>query len=194
VVWYGSSITQGACASKPGDAYTNAIARALQRPVANFGFSGNCHYELEVVDFLLSIETPLYVVDCNPNAESNGVAFVHDRAVALVQHIRKQKPNVTIILASGTKEGPVWLQGDDNLHVEGTRALAQALEDPKKMGLGRGMSFVDADGIYAQPDQGIFWEMTVAGTHPSSLGMERFTHFWTPILREALANAFLPAI
>ena len=65
VVWYGSSITQGACASKPGDAYTNAIARAISRPVSNFGFSGSCLYEQAVMDFLLRIDAAAYIVDCN---------------------------------------------------------------------------------------------------------------------------------
>ena len=47
--------------------------------------------------------------------------------------------------------------------------------------------FVDGDEIYSQPDaKEVFWEMTVMGTHPSSLGMERFTNFWVPRLRGLL--------
>lgn len=50
-------------------------------------------------------------------------------------------------------------------------------------GHGDNIHFVDGDLIYSQPDGNApFWEMTVAGTHPSSLGMERFTSFWTPVL------------
>eukprot|EP00658_Telonema_sp_P-2_P030360 TRINITY_DN22937_c0_g1_i3.p1 TRINITY_DN22937_c0_g1~~TRINITY_DN22937_c0_g1_i3.p1 ORF type:complete len:218 (-),score=47.69 TRINITY_DN22937_c0_g1_i3:158-811(-) len=187
VVWYGSSITQGACASKPGDAYTNAVARGLGRPVVNFGFSGNCLYEPEVIQFLLEIDAAVYVVDCNPNSESHGYEYVHTRARALVQAMAATRPNATIVLASGTKEGPVWLEGTTTTHSNGTAALKQAYDElleHKPPGIT--LKFVDADAIYAQPDPSPFWEMTVMGTHPSSLGMERFTAFWTPILRSVL--------
>lgn len=192
IVWYGSSITQGCCGSKPGDIYTNAIARAVQRPVANFGFSGNCFYEPEVVDYLLSIDAALYVVDCNPNSEGRGADFVYDRAVALVKHMRQRKPGAVTILASGTREGPVWLYGSNTSHSAGTDALQRAFTDLVVEGLGDNLYFVDGDGIFVQPDPDqTFWELTVDGTHPTSLGMERFARFWTPLLLRALMHAQL---
>ena len=42
IVVYGTSITQGACASRPDSHGPNAIlGRKLDRPVINLGFSGN---------------------------------------------------------------------------------------------------------------------------------------------------------
>ena len=50
------------------------------------------------------------------------------------------------------------------------------------------LKFVDGEGIFSQPDEWPIWQMTVAGTHPTSLGHERFTKFWTPILSDFFQN------
>ena len=41
ILFYGSSITQGGCASRPGNAYTSMLCRALDAPQINLGFSGS---------------------------------------------------------------------------------------------------------------------------------------------------------
>ena len=51
------------------------------------------------------------------------------------------------------------------------------------------LHFVNGDEIYSQPDANLFWEMTVAGTHPSSIGMQRFTSFWVPRLQTLLPSS-----
>lgn len=191
IVWYGSSIAQGACASKPGDAYTNAISRALRRPVSNFGFSGNCFFETDVMRYLLEVDAAAYVVDCDPNSDARGPDFVYNSSLALGRLMLSTKPSAAIVVVSGTKEGAVWLQGDDTEHARGNAAIrkayaALAAEFPRAR-----LTLVDGDGIYAQQpeDEHVFWEMTVMGTHPSSLGMERFTRFWVPKLQKLLAPA-----
>ncbi|MBI5011022.1 MAG: SGNH/GDSL hydrolase family protein, partial [Bacteroidia bacterium] len=50
VVYYGSSIAQGGCASRPGMLFTNILARKLDRPFINMGFSGNGTFDLSVGD------------------------------------------------------------------------------------------------------------------------------------------------
>lgn len=65
VVWYGTSIAQGGVASRPGMAFTNSIARNIDRPVLNFGFSGNGIMEIGVAQWLVQIEAAAYVIDCN---------------------------------------------------------------------------------------------------------------------------------
>lgn len=67
--------------------------------------------------------------------------------------------------------------------------MKKVYADLVSKGLGANLQFVDADMIYNQPDANTpFWEMTVAGTHPSSLGMERFTDFWIPVLSRVLEH------
>ncbi len=49
VVFYGTSILQGGCASRPGMAHTNIISRRLNRECINLGFSGNAFLDLETL-------------------------------------------------------------------------------------------------------------------------------------------------
>lgn len=67
VVIYGTSITQGACASRPGNAWTNIVERDLRLPVVNLGFSGNGKLEPEVLELLSEIDASVYVLDCSAN-------------------------------------------------------------------------------------------------------------------------------
>jgi len=199
IVWYGTSITQGACASKPGDAYTNAVARALRWPVANFGFSGNCFYEPEVMDFLLQIDAPIYIVDCNPNFHPDFDRVYH-RARNLLLRMQAARPNAFIVLATATplagstwgNNGPMWLdpQAQQNYH-NASAAVFQVYKDMMQADQASRIRVVDGSQIYTQPaDDTAQWSMTVTGAHPTSLGMERFTRFWTPVLRDLLS--FLP--
>jgi hypothetical protein len=89
---------------------------------------------------------------------------------------------------SGTKEGAVWLEGSDNEHSRGNAAIRRAYAELAAEFPAAALHFVDGDEIYSQPDTGVFWEMTVMGTHPSSLGMERFTSFWVPRLQKLLPS------
>ena len=67
VVFYGTSITQGGCASRPGMAYPAIIGRRLDRETINLGFSGNGRMEPELADLLSDIDASAYVIDCMPN-------------------------------------------------------------------------------------------------------------------------------
>ena len=64
LVFYGTSITQGGCASRPGLAHTNIISRELGYECINLGFSGNGHLENSVGAIMSDIDASLYVVEC----------------------------------------------------------------------------------------------------------------------------------
>ena len=67
IVVYGTSITQGACATRPGMAWTNLVERELRYPVVNLGFSGNGKLEAELFALLDQIDAGVYIIDCLPN-------------------------------------------------------------------------------------------------------------------------------
>lgn len=68
VLVYGTSITQGGVVSRPGNAWTNVLSRLLERPVFNFGFSGNGEMELNVTQFLLRVpNVSVIIIDCSQN-------------------------------------------------------------------------------------------------------------------------------
>ena len=72
IVFYGTSITQGGCASRPGMVHTAILGRQLNRPVINLGFSGNGKMEPELADLLAELDPAVYVLDCLPNMTRQG--------------------------------------------------------------------------------------------------------------------------
>ena len=67
VVFYGTSIVQGGCASRPGMVHTAILGRRLNREAINLGFSGNGMMEPEVARLMAELDPALYVIDCIPN-------------------------------------------------------------------------------------------------------------------------------
>ena len=67
IVFYGTSITQGGCASRPGMVHTAILGRRFDRSVINLGFSGNGLMEPEMANLLAELDPAVYVLDCLPN-------------------------------------------------------------------------------------------------------------------------------
>src|SRR5690606_20072577 len=68
IVVYGTSIAQGACASRAGLAWTALLERQMDRPVINLGFSGNGLLERKFIEELITVDAAVYVLDCLPNS------------------------------------------------------------------------------------------------------------------------------
>ena len=68
ILYYGSSITQGGCASRPDQAYQALISKWNNIDFINLGFSGNAKGEACMVDYLASIDCSLFVCDYDHNA------------------------------------------------------------------------------------------------------------------------------
>ena len=91
VVYYGSSITQGACASRPGNAYPNMVSRAIGIDYRNFGFSGNAKGEEPMRKYLASLEMSAFVSDYDHNATTDVLRATHTR---LYETIRASHPDI----------------------------------------------------------------------------------------------------
>ncbi len=72
ILFYGTSITQGGCASRPGMAFPSILGRRLARPILNFGFSGNGRMEVEVAKFLAELDPAVFILDCMANMATLG--------------------------------------------------------------------------------------------------------------------------
>lgn len=98
LVIYGTSIAQGACASRPGMAWGNILNRKLGHPVINLGFSGNGKLEEALFDLLSEIDARLYIIDCMPNlAGKEASAVVYQRTLEGVKKLR-EKSRAPILL------------------------------------------------------------------------------------------------
>lgn len=178
IVFYGTSITQGGCASRPGMVHTAILGRRLDRPVINLGFSGNGKMEAEVGDFLTQLDAAVYVIDCLPNMNGKDVS---ERTIPLVRQIRKARPDTPIVLAEDRSYADSAVNAGRAAANAGNRAaLKQAFEDLLKEGVKKltylpGATQLGADG-----------EDTVDGSHPTDLGFQRMADAFEGPLREAL--------
>ena len=98
IVYYGSSITQGGCASRPGNSYESIISRRFHWDYINLGFSGNARGEQEIADYISGLEMSVFVCDYDHNAPS--VEHLEKTHQRLYQTVRQAKPNLPIILMS----------------------------------------------------------------------------------------------
>ena len=98
IVAYGTSICQGACASRPGMAWTNILQRRLGRTVVNLGFSGNAMHEKEVIDMVAEVDAAVYILDGMPNSFSIPAPALQDTLVKAVKRIREKRPDTPILM------------------------------------------------------------------------------------------------
>ena len=67
IILYGTSIAQGACASRPGMAWGNIVSRTLNWPLINLDFSGNGKLETEIISLICEQRPSIVILDCMPN-------------------------------------------------------------------------------------------------------------------------------
>jgi hypothetical protein len=95
ILFYGTSITHGACASRTGMCFVNILGRRLDRPMLNFGFSGNGRMEVEVVKFLAELDPAIFVLDCVANTSPQ---WLTERTGPVVKLLRERHAETPILL------------------------------------------------------------------------------------------------
>jgi hypothetical protein len=180
IVYYGTSIAQGGCASRPGMAFTNILGRRLARPFVNLAFSGNGKMEESVGRFIVEIPKPaLYVLDCLPNMTPPEVA---ERTEPLVAQLRAVNPEVPILFVEDRTQDTAWaVPTAAKLHAQ-RRANLRAAFDRLTAGGSKRLHYLQ--GAHLTGDDG---EATVDGSHPTDLGMVRYADALEPAIRTALA-------
>lgn len=178
ICFYGTSIVQGGCASRPGMVHTAILGRRLDWPVINLGFSGNGPMELELARLMAELDPAVYVIDCLPNMEP---AQVTERAVPFVKILRQARPETPIVLVENiVYQASPYLPGRYGAYTSKNTALRQAYRQMIEAGM-TGVLYLPCEDLLGH-DQ----EATVDGTHPTDLGFMRMADAMEPILREAL--------
>lgn len=98
IVYYGSSITQGGCASRPGMSYPSIVSRKLNCDYINLGFSGNAKAEDEIAEYIKNLDMSIFVYDYDYNSPST--EHLKDTHKRMFQTIRNANPNIPIIIMS----------------------------------------------------------------------------------------------
>ena len=101
LVYYGSSITQGGCASRPGMSYQAIISRRFDYDYINLGFSGNAKAEDTIVDYIKNLDMSMFIYDYDHNAPT--VEHLENTHEKMFKAIRQAHPDLPIIMMSRPK-------------------------------------------------------------------------------------------
>ena len=167
IVFYGSSITQGAAASRPGNAYTSIVCRRLNADYRCLGFAGSARAEESIVAYLASTDMCCFVLDYDHNAPS--LAHLRNTHYAVYKRVRDAHPDIPILMLSRpdfhtyNKKGV--LRSNDS--VKRRDVVIDTFRKAREEGDSR-VWFIDGESFFAGPDE---CECTVDGVHPSDIGM-----------------------
>lgn len=156
IVYYGSSITQGGCASRPGNAYQSIITRRLSADYVNLGFSGSAKGEPEITDYICKMDISVFVYDYDHNAPT--VEHLEKTHEKLYLAVREAHPDIPIVMLSRPR---AYLTEDE---VKRREIIRTTYLNAKARG--ENVYFISGEDLmqYAG-DSGL-----VDGVHPNDLG------------------------
>lgn len=172
VVFYGTSITHGGCASRPGLGFVSILGRNLDVPVVNLGFSGSGRMEYEMSEHVSAIDASCYVLDCLWNMRMKDKQGLPEYE-PFIRNLRAKRPGVPIIMAGYCDVFCRPVNPKENF----TRKLYDKL-------IAEGWK-----DIYFLPSVGMLGddrEGTVDGVHPNDIGMVRMAEAYGKAVKEAL--------
>ena len=155
VVFYGSSITQGACASHPGNCYVNILSRRLGFDFVNLGFSGGCFGEIEFAQYIPGLNPSVLVMDYDHNSP---LAQLEERHEAFFLEFRKHCPHTPVVFITAADRA-LGTQTRRNV-IFRTYENAVAAGD-------KNVYFIDGSEIYREPGVDA---CTADNAHPNDLG------------------------
>ena len=177
VVYYGSSITQGGCASRPGNSYQGMLSRRLNADYINLGFSGSAKGETPMAEYLATLckNASAFVCDYDHNAPNP--EHLKQTHLPLYRAVRKENPDLPILLISSpdiSLKPATWLSRMEIIRK--TYLIAKSEGDEK-------IWFLPGNKLF----EGIGWDScTVDGCHPNDLGFFRMATAIEPYLKEML--------
>jgi len=175
IVFYGSSITQGIAASRPGNTYVNQVARKLDAEAVNLGFAGNARGESGMADIIAGIRMDAFVMDYDHNSPScDHLAKTHER---FFQIIRRQNPDLPILIM--TKPD---FDIDMAVSADRREIIRRTYENAVKAG-DRNVYFIDGESLYGKSGRDC---CTADGCHPNDLGFYRMAEKVSGVLKKIL--------
>lgn len=171
---YGSSITQGGCASYAGSDYVGLLSQWFDFDYVNLGFSGNGKAEPNMREYLANMQASAYLLDYDYNAPN--AEYLRNTHYVLYDEIRKKNPNAPIVLISKPDfdYDPESAERRDIILETYTKAREQG--DCL-------VWFIDGEKMYGSFEKNA---CTVDTCHPTNLGFYRMAKYIAPVLKEVL--------
>lgn len=176
--FYGSSITQGGCASRPGNAYTHIMTRWLDANMLNFGFSGSARAEPVMAEMMCSRDMSVFVYDYDHNAPTTEyLRETHETFYKLIRQYRPELPIVMVARPNFDKNDPVCCERRDIVRKTYDNAVANG---------DKRVYYVENETLFGMRDRDA---CTVDGCHPNDLGFMRMAEGIYPAVRQALIDS-----
>lgn len=173
-LYYGSSITEGGCCTSVVNGYNALLSRWLDLDYYNFGFSGNARGEIELAQYISTIDMSLFVLDYDHNAPSTDhLSETHEQ---FYRCIRESKPSVPILMLSR----PNFYGSLNNI------IRRQIIENTYNNALKSGdknVYYIDGEALFGNEDRTL---CTVDRTHPNDLGFYRMAKCIMPTMKKML--------
>ena len=181
VVFYGSSITEGGCAGRVGNAYNAALSRQLNMDYINLGFSGSAKGEPEMAEFIASLPMSVFVMDYDYNAPN--IEHLEKTHEAFYKIIREKNPTLPIIMLSNPNYRIKKEDGEARLSV-----IRKTYENALKNG-DENVYLVSGENFYTESDP---YACTVDLIHPNDCGFyhmaKEIRKTLEPVFRAAVEN------
>ena len=179
IVFYGTSITQGGCASRSGMSYQAILGRALNVDFVNLGFSGNGKGEPVVAKAVAEIGAACFVLDfAQNNGTVESLEEVYDPFIATLRAKYPETPILAITPIASSREA-------SSIRNEAMRRHIRQVVS-RRIGAGDGkMQLVEGTDLLG-PGR---LDGLVDGTHPNDLGFQWMADGLTPRLAKFLGLA-----
>ena len=181
VVVYGTSITQGGCANRPGMVYTNILSRRLNLEIVNEGYSGAGCSEPEAAMAVAAVENPiLYIHDSEAN--SPDYEIIAARFPRFFRIYREAHPETPILLASQIPFARELRNPAARENRLRNKELQRSIVERFRAEGDRNIYFLDGETFFP----GNFEEYTVDGVHCTDLGFKFMADGFEPVIRKIL--------
>lgn len=159
IAFYGSSITQGACVSRPGLSYSNIICRMFDADNMNLGFAGSARGEQEVAEYIASREIDAFVMDYDYNNTPEGLQETH---YAFYETVRKAHPDIPIVMVTR----PVYTKSSSEDQIRRQKIIKESYDRAVADG-DNNVYYVNGNDFFNKTMPDLY---TADMTHPNDLG------------------------
>ncbi len=175
VLFYGSSITQGACASRPGLAYTNMLGLKLGFDFVNLGFSGSAFGELKMADYIAKINPDIFVMDYDNNAPS--AEFLKETHERFFLHYRSLCPTTPVVMITAPS-----FKFSSAIDWPARREVIKQTYDKAIASGDKNVYYIDGEELWGEN-----WDLcTVDGLHPNDTGFFKMADRIEKTLKELI--------
>ena len=176
VIFYGTSITQGGCASRPGMAYPAILGRMMNRESINLGFSGNARMDMAIAKSVNMVDYHTLVLDCLPNMTAQ---MVRHSAEIFIRTVLKHNPGKRIVMVENPEFPNLLPDKKASAEIVEENGEWRALFERLRREGFRNIIYVKGNGLIGEDS-----EATVDGVHLTDLGFQRFSENLVKYLKD----------